>query len=88
MHAQPFVYFTLQQMLQYQITNIILLRVQHHRYTQPTCNATQSHIQLPVCEGITLEYQPYVSERLALSFVNAQAVRTYYGILSSCYGER
>ena len=74
-------------MLQYQITYIILLRVQHHRYTQPTRNTTQSHIQLSVSEGITLEYQPYVSERLALCFVNAQAVRDYYGILSSRYSK-
>ena len=72
-------------MLQYHITYIILLRVQHHRYKQPTRNATQSHIQLSVSEGITLEYQPYVFERLALRFVNAQAVRTYNGILSACY---
>jgi hypothetical protein len=40
-----------------------------------------------VSEGITLEYQPYVFERLALRFVNTQAVRTYNGILSSCYGK-
>lgn len=75
-------------MSQHHVANIVLIGMQHHRNTRPTCNTTQRHVELAVCERIAFKNQSNMAQGLSLRLVDAKAVCNDDGILSAVYSER
>ena len=74
-------------MTQNHIAYIVLIGMQHHSNARPTCDTTQRHVELAVCERIAFKNQSNIAEGLSLRLVDAKAVCNDDGVLSAVYGE-